>query len=662
MKRCTSFILLLSAVLLLSGCRTYFGYETHEEKHSFDSGHKVSSKVVDYNIEVVENRIKIEVEQEDVYEKEIVICEIRDHVYLSNVEHLCLPIRWPFDLLFCWGNWNLCSNPPGFTQRLFYTPPFCWFAVFSCPPYWLDDPKSLPEGKSNYRTYRDSSGRTENISIVKNIEQEKVNEHTEKEKYTVKSSHYITDSAPDGEKIYVSIAGKNFELSTEKPVITREMLPTFISDSKAITATMSVKDKGTEEKLAKFNFKEKIPLAVRYKNKEQECFIDTFIFMTGEELWNCGLYYFAKKDVSNYATYLRRAAEEGYPPAMCLIGGSYLKGDKIAGIAQNVELGIWYVKKSADAGYPEAGLRLAELYLASKDIREKLPTGTDIRQLLKKCESDEQRAVVGLLLATEAMNNSDARKYCEAALEKNNENAEALYMMSRLMFEDNRKQEGLKYLKMAAEKNHAEAQCKLAEMCFGEQTLSKIKEACKWMEKAAEQKNKAAMKMLPKYRERLKTEEDFEYYSTHQDSVVAKVKHSVFNLDSSMTLEDALSDQLSALRWRKTKNERNQEVVEAVGVWNNNRFDGKPSLPQQDERVMVQFAVAPSGRVRCCYGELRRPDNEMKYFMIVPAHTDPRGYLDVNKFLMLLYGMGTSEFSFYKDDFSKKLLEFRMGI
>lgn len=422
---------------------------------------------------------------------------------------------------------------------------------------------------------------------------------------------------PRGEKFSVSIAGKTFELDADHPVVTREMLPPFISHSAAILTDLAGASKDLDTKFADFKFREKIPLTVRYRDTTKECEIDTSVFMTGEELWNCGLSCAAKKDAAGGRRYFTLAAERGYPPAMYLIGGSYLKGDKSFGIEKNVEKGLAYVKKAADAGHADAGLQLAEMYLTIQDVREKLPPGMTLDMLLAGPGSDEEKTLLKFILS---ITRAEARKYCETALKRNDKNADTLYMTARLMLED-----------------------------------GQIRSAVKCLELAAAQKHEGAAKLLEKYRTRTKEDKDFEYYSKHNDPMVARVKRSVFGLNRSLTLEQALADQLDDMRWRKFSNNR-QNIVEVVGVWNNDRFKGESSLPQQNEEIMIQFAVSKSGRVRFHYGELRNADGSIKKFMgIVPAHTDRIGYLDKNGFLMMVYGEETSGRAVYKPEFLMKM-------
>ena len=419
---------------------------------------------------------------------------------------------------------------------------------------------------------------------------------------------------PRGEKFRVSIAGKTFELDTDRPVVTREMLPPFISRSSAILTDLADAKNGLKTKFANFRFLEQVPLTVEYKGKTRECRIDTSVFMTGEELWNCGWACAAKKDAGGGKKYLLLAAEKEYPPAMFLIGGSYLKGD---GLEKNVEKGLAYMKKAADAGYADSGLKLAEMYLTMQDVRKKLPPGMDIEIMLAGSGSDDEKKLMRFVLS---ITRADARKYCEAALKRNDKNADTLYMMARLMLEDGQIRPALKHLKAAAAMKHD-----------------------------------GAAKLLANYRTRLKEDEDFGYYSENNDPVVARVKRCVFGLNRSLTLEQALADQLDDMRWRKVRKAR-QNIVEVVGVWNNDRFKGENTLPQQNEEVMIQFSVSKSGRIRFHYGELRNADGSMKKFMgMVPAHTDQIGYLDKNGFIIMMYGEESSSRVIYKPEFLMRM-------
>lgn len=433
----------------------------------------------------------------------------------------------------------------------------------------------------------------------------------------------VTNGDHTGEKIRVSIVGKTFELDTDRPIVTREMLPSFISHSAAISPDLSDAKKDLKAKFADFKFREKVPLTVEYKGTVRECEINTAVFMTGEELWNCGCSYVGKKDFAGGKRYFLLAAEREFPPAMFFIGGSYLKGDKIFGIEKNVEKGLAYVKKAADAGYADAGLKLAEMYIMLQDVRKKLPPGTDIGILAR---SAEEKKLLAFILSVDK---SAARKYCEAALKRNGQNADALYTMARLMLED-----------------------------------GQIRSTVEYLELAAAQKHEAAQKLLPRCRERLKAAAEFEYYSKNNDPVVAGVKKCVFGLNRSVTLEQALADQLDDLRWRRVKDDRGHDFVEVVGVWNSNSFNGISTLPQENDEVMARFAVSKSGKVRFYYGEIRNADGEVKKIgalgMSFAAHTDPKGYLDRKNFLMLLYGIGSSEMLFYKNEYGEAILRIRM--
>ncbi len=239
--------LALGCVILasLAGCRTYFGYEAKQEtKDDKDSIRKTASTLRQYRIEVIDGRVVVWADYKDSYEKERVTWEDREHIYLKDASPLKyilpIPLRAPFDIFACMTDWNLASNPPGFTQQLFYVPPFCWFAAFTCPPYWLENPKKLSEGENVIRPRK--RGEDEDThTVTKTIERERVPVKKEKISYSDNSTQRVTQDSAD-----ISIGQKHAKILLSDPLISLEQL-----DTKALpprTVAGIIRYKGAEKR------------------------------------------------------------------------------------------------------------------------------------------------------------------------------------------------------------------------------------------------------------------------------------------------------------------------------------------------------------------------------------------------------------------------------
>ena len=148
---------------------------------------------------------------------------------------------------------------------------------------------------------------------------------------------------------------------------------------------------------------------------------------------------------------------------------------------------------------------------------------------------------------------------------------------------------------------------------------------------------------------RQNAEQDFKRQAKGFTLLEDVVKKSVFNIDRSRTVQEALSAQMTNLKWRHFQNKRNQTVVEVVGTWKQDKHKGQLLVPQKGDEVMVQFIILRSGysHVKFHYGEIRDKNGvaknlvavigEMKYIML-SAVTSDMG-IDPDSFLKGLYDM-----------------------
>jgi len=86
---------------------------------------------------------------------------------------------------------------------------------------------------------------------------------------------------------------------------------------------------------------------------------------------------------------------------------------------------------------------------------------------------------------------------------------------------------------------------------------------------------------------RQNAEQDFKRQAKGFTLLEDVVKKSVFNIDRSRTVQEALSAQMTNLKWRHFQNKRNQTVVEVVGTWKHDKYKGQLLSPQKGDEVMV---------------------------------------------------------------------------
>ena len=202
MKPHTLLVGALAAALLLSGCRTYFGYETREEiKDVAGSAKKVKSEFVRYNTEVKDGEIQVSATMKETYEKEVETVENRTHKYGRNdgvwlPRIIVYPLAMMFDITESMSHkWNLEPVRPNFFRMVSYAPPLSWFMPV-IPPYWFRE--------DHYYNY-------EAEEVV--LRQEKV---TFSENTTQRLP--LTDSVALP-PVKITVAGQKFELATPKPLL-----------------------------------------------------------------------------------------------------------------------------------------------------------------------------------------------------------------------------------------------------------------------------------------------------------------------------------------------------------------------------------------------------------------------------------------------------------
>ena len=183
-------VLFLATIFLLtaSGCSTYMGYDAVKYQEDIPGMKKdLKETTLDYRVDVIEissdrkniNLIgKYEVERI----KSVAEFENREHIELKQSFDTAVgmfvftPVKCIFDCLLVFSPWKqkLASNPPGFFTQLTYIPPFSWFAIFQCPPYYFEDYHKLKEGVNTYEETNKYGQKIARDGTIKYISREKV--------------------------------------------------------------------------------------------------------------------------------------------------------------------------------------------------------------------------------------------------------------------------------------------------------------------------------------------------------------------------------------------------------------------------------------------------------------------------------------------------------
>lgn len=639
-----SAILMLASLLILTGCQTYMGYETFESKDDIPGTEKKTGEIFKrYSIKCESSEtqkavIEIFAEYDEQYQKQQNIIENREHIYLQDsnvlvISCFLLPLKWFNDCVWVWHDWNLAPNPPGFFTRLTYVPPFSWFAIFQTPPYLLwTNYKNLKEGRNVFE-WEDQYGKKHSHNEpTKYIDREKVVLH---QKQVVFSKNVLRKVVTEPDKhpqtAEIIIEGKKYPLTAKKDGIriSRDMLP---QEFHSLEIQMTVKYENSD---IPFNIS-----AVPYLSEKELFSLCVKIAQTSKN----------RQDVVKALQKLRAWAENGNMDAAKSVAQILENGNFMS--APDKKQALKYYKTAADKGDIESAIAICRL---SDYWNKEFDAGQYI--ITAKNAGDNN----GLRLYAHRLKNVDeAIKIIKQLADKGDATSQA----EMAVF--------LGYGRWNTTKDPIDGLAEsIATMLGGVQTLRQLdyEQALVYMQKAADNGIKSVningkiveakfilsnlRQKIEQYRKakiaRQNAEQDFKRQAKGFTLLEDVVKKSVFNIDRSRTVQEALSAQMTNLKWRHFQNKRNQTVVEVVGTWKHDKYKGQLLSPQKGDEVMVQFIILRSGysHVKFHYGEIRDKNGvaknlvavigEMKYIML-SAVTSDMG-IDPDSFLKGLYDM-----------------------
>lgn len=189
--------------------------------------------------------------------------------------------------------------------------------------------------------------------------------------------------------------------------------------------------------------------------------------------------------------WLQKAAEQGERQALYNIGISYHRGD--FGGKVDVAKSNECFRQSAEAGYVEAFLRMALIYLNGEGVEKNLKIAKYWAMLDFASVPPESRdgSVLGQLLEpedTDEENHLNAGKITEEAVEAGER--DAMNRWAKQLLRSGEKEKAMALLKKAADLKHPEAMVHLAHLCSTE--LKDYEQARTLLEEAAKSGNEHA--------------------------------------------------------------------------------------------------------------------------------------------------------------------------
>jgi len=347
----------LSAVFM-TGCKTYFGYETTTVTEDIpNSVKKVDKKLAFRGYQVEFKRfpphsalITVAADVDVSYSKQIKVFEKREHIYLDDnwwrkgglIGVLILvPIRCIGDCFLVYAPWHLASNPPSLIRRITYIPPFSWIAIFQMPPYWLNDPQHYEEGKNT--TY--GADGSEMGTKSKTIETEKIFLRQEKVIFTRGETRRINVK---------NIAIKVKDSEQKDPHYVHKII-VFKDEGNVLRDGWFL----NPEHLSKdFWLRDTVDVTVSIGKYSKELQIPSEYFLDKEECYKIAQQYL-KTDFSKAVKFFRFAADEGHPYAQFDLWNYYCS-------KKEYETAFSWLKKSAQSGCPLAQNVLAVLVYCKK--------------------------------------------------------------------------------------------------------------------------------------------------------------------------------------------------------------------------------------------------------------------------------------------------------
>jgi TPR repeat protein len=187
--------------------------------------------------------------------------------------------------------------------------------------------------------------------------------------------------------------------------------------------------------------------------------------------------------------YYLKSSELGYDYASYCVGWYYRYGK---GVAQNSKKAFEYFSKTADSNI-YSKFELAELYLNGEGTTKDPAKAIKLHlELAQNSHTDSYRSLGDIYFYGKgvSVNYSTAETYYKKAIDNNapNMNKGAVYRNIGYCYEQLKKPyEAFKYMKMAAENNHADAMNRLGIFYeIGTGTSKNIREAMKWYEKSGD--------------------------------------------------------------------------------------------------------------------------------------------------------------------------------
>ena len=524
--------------------------------------------------------------------------EIRSHLYSKNAEWVppFVFLRYPFDFIACFcGDWELAEHKPDIFTLISYCPSFSWFFTRT-PPYFT--------GPSAQRTKYQVIISPQDTIVVDRKKIQKVSEAE-----VAQAVKWLKNKAKEGDAIaqfdlaMLYDAGKHIEKDTNKA------LELFGSAVKSGNASV-------EERIISLLSVNKIEaIANKINDSPRKMRI---LKVAADKGSVTAQYSYAalcerSNDSKQALQYYKIAADKGDVEsaiAICRLSNYWDKDF-------NAEKYITTAKNAGDNN----GLRLYAHRLKNVDEAIKI-----IKQLADKGDATSQ-AEMAVFLGYGRWNTIKDPK--DALAESIATMLGGVQTLRQLDYE-----QALVYMQKAADNGIKSVNIN-GEIVEAKFILSNLRQKIEQYRKAKIARQNA--------------EQDFKRQAKGFTLLEDVVKKSVFNIDRSRTVQEALSAQMTNLKWRNFQNKRNQTVVEVVGTWKHDKYKGQLLSPQKGDEVMVQFIILRSGyyHVKFHYGEIRDKNGvaknlvavigEMKYIML-SAVTSDMG-IDPDSFLKGLYDM-----------------------
>lgn len=580
--------LVLTLLVLLVGCRTYFGYDTTERKNIVPGSEKLlTTSAPEYQMTVSENKLRVIANCQE--NCEVTVQRWEDRKYRYSKSQIWTPlviIRYPFDFLVCWSkDWNLASTPPSMIRRVSYLPPICWFSCIN-PPYFT------------------SPNDAETV-----VESAKIDETT------VACVPRPVSKLETTGIVELNIAGKKVNIDLTKPEITREMLPKELLPQDEIRAIAT------------------------YKGISQEITISTIPFLSSSEIFTIGSKLFNEKrtpkDQENGIHYIQIAAQQEYPDALYWLAKFYLNQ------SENTKQGVEYLKSAADHGVAAAAFDLAMIFEEGKLIASDRKSSIKYFEIAADKGYGRAQTALGIIYSNE-YNFQEAIKYLEMAASQGIAVAQyrlaLIYLGKTDLAVIQNLPEAKKWLQLAAEQNFPDAKQLLPDIIEKYNNYNFRLEQRKIAEEQFRYYAKISDPNIENVKNLIFPLDDTRSLQDALSCQMCDIKWRVFRSQEKRTIVEVVG------RWN---NENFAPKQQSQGLFTM-MVSGRQNIlfqlfPQKGEEVMAQFVIKPNGSVDFFYGEIRNKQGVVKKlssnFLTMPAYTDEAGqYLLKSGFMEILYG------------------------